>query len=449
MSKLANLQQRGGSAEAPVVIDPDDFVKIVDNPYFPLQPGTTYTSMTPDGSVVDTFFVSRQTKQVLGVTCVVVIDTVIEDGELVERTDDYFAQDKEGNVWYFGEASRDFENGKVVSTEGSWLAGVNGAEPGFIMKADPRPGDAYDQEHAPGIAEDQAKVLALSASARTPYGVFHEALRVAETNPLEPGALEHKLYAKGVGQVLVVDKVGGDIEHLVSVEVAGTGGDDQLHGYAGPDGLFGRAGDDTLDGLTGRDTLHGGAGDDFLGGGEDGVADLLEGEAGRDTIFVDAADRAFGGGSNDLLQLLNNGGFGWVDGGTQSSTNLAATRGDVLAFDGPLNLSNSGVGDRISGIETVSMRDGDGDDGLRLNAAEVLDIGTGVFNPALDGPDLFGPGDAVRVEGDAGDRLALTGRGWREIDALNAPDDYTVFAHRLETDIAYAIVQDEVNVSLG
>ena len=122
-------------------INPNDFVPVIDNPFFDLQPGTTFTTESPDGSETDTFVVTRQTKVIDGVTCVVVKDTALVDGELVEKTNDYFAQDKAGNVWYFGEDTKEFENGKVVSTEGTWRAGVDGATPGFIMLASPQVGN--------------------------------------------------------------------------------------------------------------------------------------------------------------------------------------------------------------------------------------------------------------------------------------------------------------------
>src|SRR5689334_4379792 len=141
-------------------VNPADFVSVIDNAYFPLQPGTTTITESPDGSAVGTFSVTRQTRVIDGVTCVVVSDIATVDGELIEKTSDFFAQDKAGNVWYFGEQTAEYENGQVVSTEGSWLAGVDGAAPGIIMEANPKVGDSYDQENAPGVAEDHAAVIA-------------------------------------------------------------------------------------------------------------------------------------------------------------------------------------------------------------------------------------------------------------------------------------------------
>ena len=126
-------------------INPNDFVPVIDNLFFDLQPGTTFMTESPDGSEVGTFVVTRQTKVIDGVTCVVVQDTTKVDGELVEKTNDYFAQDKDGNVWYFGEDTKEFENGKVVSTEGTWRAGVDGATPASSCWRRPR-----SATHRPG-----------------------------------------------------------------------------------------------------------------------------------------------------------------------------------------------------------------------------------------------------------------------------------------------------------
>ena len=145
-------------------INPNDFVPVIDNPFFDLQPGATFTTKSPDGSETDIFVVTRETKVIDGVVCHVIKDTAIVDGEVVEKTNDYFAQDKNGNVWYFGEDTKQFENGQVVGTEGTWRAGVNGATPGIIMEADPHKGDAYAQEHAPPVALDEARVVKLNSS---------------------------------------------------------------------------------------------------------------------------------------------------------------------------------------------------------------------------------------------------------------------------------------------
>jgi hypothetical protein len=137
----------------------------------------------------------------MGVECVVVLDKAWEDGKLIERTFDWHAQDKEGNVWYFGEDTKEYENGKFVTSKGSWEAGVDGAKPGIIMQAHPKVGQSYRQEYYPGEAMDMAKVLSLNESVAVPYGSFDHALETEEWTPLEPGYTEHKYYAPEVGFV--------------------------------------------------------------------------------------------------------------------------------------------------------------------------------------------------------------------------------------------------------
>ncbi len=198
------------------------FVNRIDNRYFPLFPGTTYVYKgAEDGEVQGTVVeVTTETKTILGVPAVVVRDTVTDrKGGLIEQTLDWFAQDQAGNVWYLGEDSKEYENGVVVSTAGSWEAGVNGAQPGIVMEGNPQPGDAYSQECAPGEAEDQAAVLKRNASVKTPFASFGHALLTNETTPLEPGTAENKFYAQCVGLVRSVDVKGGNAESsLVAVK---------------------------------------------------------------------------------------------------------------------------------------------------------------------------------------------------------------------------------------
>ena len=201
-------------------IDPADFTTRIDNKNFPLKPGTTfvYEGKTKDATEGDVVAVTSDTKNIMGVECVVVNDRVTEDGKLTEKTYDWYAQDKKGNVWYFGEDSKEYENGKVVSTKGSWQAGVDGAKPGIIMPADPKVGENYRQEYYKGKAEDMAKVLSLDESATVPYGSFDHALMTNEWTPLEPNIAEHKYYAAGVGNILEV-AVKGPQERLELVDV--------------------------------------------------------------------------------------------------------------------------------------------------------------------------------------------------------------------------------------
>ena len=187
---------------APKIV-PSDFTSRIDNKYFPLEPGTTfvYKGETQDATEGDTVRVTRDTRTIMGVECVVVDDRVTEDGKLTEKTYDWYAQDAKGNVWYFGEDSKEYEDGKVKSTEGSWEAGKDGAKPGIIMPADPKVGETYRQEYYKGEAEDMARPLKLDGSVGVPYGSFDHVLVTDEWTPLENKIAEHKFYAPGVGNV--------------------------------------------------------------------------------------------------------------------------------------------------------------------------------------------------------------------------------------------------------
>ena len=202
------------------IINPANFVDRIDNQYSPLIPGTTfiYQGVSDGEPEINTVYVTHNTKEILGVTCTVVKDRVRINGELAEETFDWHAQDKYGNVWYFGEDSKSYEDGQVVSTEGSWEAGINGAKPGIVMEGNPHVGDLYRQEYLKGVAEDMAEVLSLTESATVPYGSFTNCLETKEWSPLEPGVAEHKYYAPGVGLVSVVTVEGGtDHSELVNI----------------------------------------------------------------------------------------------------------------------------------------------------------------------------------------------------------------------------------------
>lgn len=197
------------------------FVDGVDNQFFPLRPGATfyYEGETDGVPTSDTLEVTHRTKVILGVTCIEVHDQGFTDGVLSESTVEWFAQDVAGNVWYFGEDTKELDaNGNVTSTEGTWRAGVNGALPGIVMEAQPRVGDRYAQEQAPGVAQDQAQVLSLDASTTIPLGFFDDLLLTKETSPLEKGFAEHKYYAAGIGFIRsVVVKGGDEVTELVAV----------------------------------------------------------------------------------------------------------------------------------------------------------------------------------------------------------------------------------------
>jgi hypothetical protein len=181
--------------------DPADFVAGIDNPYLPYHPGSTWTylSVSPDEKTRIVTTVPLRTRVVQGVTCVVVHDVESTlDGEVLENTYDWYAQDSVGNVWYFGEDTTAYEDGKA-SKEGSWEAGVDGAQAGVIMLADPRPGDRYQQEYYEGEAEDHGEVLAVDARYGPVPAEYGDLIVTADTTPLEPKLLERKYYARGIG----------------------------------------------------------------------------------------------------------------------------------------------------------------------------------------------------------------------------------------------------------
>jgi hypothetical protein len=209
----------GQAAYAPV-INPARFLAPAaaaanPNPFFPLVPGRTWSYALGNETV--RVAVTDQTKVILGVTCTVVRDVEEQDGVLVEDTDDYFAQDRDGNVWYFGELSRSFEEGQLASLDGSWTAGVDGAKPGLIMKATPAVGDVYRQEFFLGDAEDAAEVLSTTASATVPAAACAgTCVQTRDFTALEPEVEEHKFYAPGIGLILEVDQETGERVELTA-----------------------------------------------------------------------------------------------------------------------------------------------------------------------------------------------------------------------------------------
>jgi hypothetical protein len=213
---------RGGER---VDLAASQFTTRIDNPWWPMRPGSSWVYRESDAGgarqkVVVT--VTPRTKRIAnGITARVVHDAVTEGGAPVEITDDYYAQDRCGNIWYLGENTKEYENGKVTSTSGSFEAGVKGAQSGVIVPAKPTPGLEYRQEYYRGEAEDRAQVISLTDQAEVPYGHFGrgKVLLTREWNPLEPKSLELKFYARGVGPVLAIGVSGGsDREELVSVK---------------------------------------------------------------------------------------------------------------------------------------------------------------------------------------------------------------------------------------
>ena len=193
----------------------------VDNPWFPLPPDTTfiYAGTEDQHSLVDIVVPSHETRVIDGVRTRVVHDRLFTDGALSERTIDYYAQDVCGNVWYFGEDTAQLdEHGRVISTDGTWQAGVHGAQPGVFMPVHPKLGREFRQEWAAGVAEDQFVTVARDVRIRVPYGTFHSALRTYETTALEPGVLDTKVYVRGIGEV-VERTVRGGSENLELVSV--------------------------------------------------------------------------------------------------------------------------------------------------------------------------------------------------------------------------------------
>jgi hypothetical protein len=202
-------------------LDPADFDSRVTNPFFPLVPGTTFTyeGETEEGTETVIVEVLDETRTILGITATVVRDRVFLDGELIEDTFDWFAQQNTGDVWYLGEDSKEIEDGEVVSTEGSWEAGVDGAKPGIVMWGDPAAhlNEEYRQEYYPDVAEDVATVIGLEETVEVPYGSFTGCIRTEDRNPLEPGTEEHKFYCPGVGLVLEGPTDGSEPIALVEV----------------------------------------------------------------------------------------------------------------------------------------------------------------------------------------------------------------------------------------
>jgi len=209
-----------------IQLDPALFAGVpIDNPYWPLARGSHWVYSETDGEGnVDQVDVTvlDQTKEILGIQATVVHDVVSLKGEPLEDTFDWYAQDASGNVWYMGEDTKELENGKVTSTEGSWEAGVGGAQAGVIMPADPQPGMAYRQEWWTGQAEDTAEVVSVGESVTVPAGTYDHLLRTRERTALEPDVVEEKLYASGVGEVAATQTSGGvSVEKLLEYTPGG------------------------------------------------------------------------------------------------------------------------------------------------------------------------------------------------------------------------------------
>ena len=215
-------------ADAPVIdpgdggnyapdLDPADFVAAVDNPYFPLPAGGRWVYDSKGGDEVEhtEVVVTDQKKEVLGIPVTVVRDTVSVDGEVLEDTYDWFAQDKDGNVWYLGEDSKEYDENGDVDTGGSWEAGVDGAYAGIVMPAEPTVGYAYRQEYYPGEAEDLGEIIKLGQTESLPAGEYSDVVVTRDWNPLEPETIEEKSYAPGVGMVAERNADNDEIVELI------------------------------------------------------------------------------------------------------------------------------------------------------------------------------------------------------------------------------------------
>ncbi|HET6284512.1 MAG TPA: hypothetical protein VFH73_26385 [Polyangia bacterium] len=209
-------------------INPADFSATIDNKYLPFKPGSVFSYVQSSGDLVEQD-VLYETKMVMGVTTVIVHDFLKSpEGDLLEDTYDYFAQDKAGNVWYFGEDTKAY-SGTQVSTKGTWAGGLNCARPGIVMGGSPKVGDSYRQEYLPGEAEDQAEVVSLIETVTVPYGTLSNCLKTKEYTVLAPGDIENKYYCPGIGLILSAD-IGtidsGKKEELTRINGVGAGGTD-------------------------------------------------------------------------------------------------------------------------------------------------------------------------------------------------------------------------------
>jgi hypothetical protein len=206
----------------PVHLNPADFTTRITNPYWPMKPGSrwVYREVNPEDLTAERVVVkvtNRTKKMANGIEARVVSDVVTDKGVPTEVTSDYYAQDSAGNIWYLGEKTAEYTNGKVSTTAGSFEAGVDGAQAGIALPVDPKPGLKYRQEYYAGQAEDRGEVVSVDEQAEPPFGHFQHTLMTKDTNPLEPKVLEFKFFARGVGPLSTVGVSGGSkIEELVS-----------------------------------------------------------------------------------------------------------------------------------------------------------------------------------------------------------------------------------------
>jgi hypothetical protein len=203
------------------LINPADFVSSITNPYLPLVPNTKfiYREISDEGTAVDEVAVTTDTIRIAGVVCTVVTDVLKNDnGDTLESTEDWYAQDKNGNVWYFGEDTKEYTNGRVSGTAGTWKAGLDGAQPGIIMPERFLPGIPYRQEYLFDEAEDMGRIMSTNETVTVPFGTFNNCVMTEEWSPLEPDVVEHKYYAPGIGNIkTVMVKGGNETSELIAV----------------------------------------------------------------------------------------------------------------------------------------------------------------------------------------------------------------------------------------
>lgn len=218
----SSLVVNGAAQDYDPVIEPSDFVSKVDNKYFTLRPGTkfSYEKKTKGGLERIEIVVTHETKKIMGIQTTVVWDRVWLNNILLEDTRDWYAQNEDGTVWYFGEAVDNYQNGVLVNHDGSWEAGIDGAKPGIIMQANPKVGDSYRQEYYQGIAEDMADVIALDKKVTVPLGTFNNCLQTRDWSVLDRKANEYKYYCPEVGFTVLEETVKGVQEKVELVNVS-------------------------------------------------------------------------------------------------------------------------------------------------------------------------------------------------------------------------------------
>ena len=220
---MLTTSARGAEGYAPMV-DPSDFSTDITNPWFKMPVGKKiyYEAKTGDGLETTRIEITGRTRILMGVETTEYWDRVYLDGELIEETHDWIAQNRNGDVWYFGEDVDNYEDGQLKDHHGSWLAGENGALPGIWMKANPQIGDTYREEYLKGEAEDMAKVVSLSETVESTLGTFKNCIKTENWTPLEPDVLEAKFYCKEVGSTAREENVtDGESDNLVKVENGG------------------------------------------------------------------------------------------------------------------------------------------------------------------------------------------------------------------------------------